>query len=337
MSIPDTKYKKINENDINDLIISNKTNIKIVKYDDSYKKSWDQFIDLAKNGHFMFKRDYMEYHSDRFKDFSLIIFDGKKIAAVIPANIESNKIISHGGLTFGGIISNKKMDTPKMLEIFEALIEFLKENKIEKFIYKAIPYIYHNLPSQEDLYALFINNATLIRRDISSCIYKEDKLNFNRNKKRNIKKSKFNGLNIEISKDFKSYMKIKKEDLLKKYGITPVHTGDEISVLAGKFPENIKLFEVKKDHETLAGVIIFETPNVAHAQYLASTDEGKKEYAADLLFDYLINNYYKDKKYFSFGISTEMNGFYLNKGLIRFKEQFGARSIINDFYEINLI
>ena len=330
-------YDKKAFNDFLDSVTSNeKSNIEIVRYNDTYKNKWDQFVDNAKNGYFIFKRDYMDYHSDRFEDFSLMFFNGKKIMAVLPANIESKNIISHGGLTFGGIISNNKMDTAKMIEIFGALKRFLKEIKIEKLIYKSIHHIFHNYPAQEDLYALFINNATLIRRDIASCIFRDGKLKFSRLKKRNIKQCKSKGLKIERSFDFKKYMQIKELDLIKKYGIKPVHTGDEISLLASKFPKNIKLFVVKKEDEIIAGAIIYETQNVAHAQYLASNDEGKKMVASDLLFDYLINEYYKDKKYFDFGISTENNGLYLNRGLINYKERFGARGIVHDFYELKI-
>lgn len=319
------------------LLFSKKlSDIEVVRYNDSYRNKWDQFIDNAKNGHFIFKRDYMDYHADRFNDFSLMFFNGNKIIALLPANIESKNVISHGGLTFGGVVSDGKMNTAKMIKIFKALKEFLKENKIERFIYKAIPYIFHNSPAQEDLYALFINNAILIRRDIASCIFRDGKLKFSRLKKRNIKHCKANDLKVERSFNFKKYMEIKERDLVTKYGIKPVHTGNEISLLASKFPDNIKLFVIKKEDEILAGAIIYETKDVAHAQYLASTDEGKKMVASDLLFDYLINEYYKDKKYFDFGISTENNGFYLNRGLINYKERFGARGIVHDFYELKI-
>ena len=185
------------ENFVDPFVVSKgMLNIKVVRYNNNYKNKWDQFIDNAKNGYFIFKRDYMDYHSDRFKDFSLMFFNGKKIVAVLPANIASKKVISHGGLTFGGIISDNKMDTIKMIEVFETLKEFLKENKVEKFIYKVIPPIFHSSPAQEDLYVLFINRATLIRRDIASCIFRDGKLKFSRLKKRNIKKCKSCGLKI---------------------------------------------------------------------------------------------------------------------------------------------
>lgn len=310
--------------------------LKIVKYEDKQKSLWDDFITHSKNGIFLFYRDYMEYHSDRFVDYSIMFFDDNRLIAVMPANIRDDVVYSHGGLTFGGIISDPRMKTSMMLELFAALKEYLKTKGIKKLVYKAIPYIYHNVPAEEDIYALFRHNAKLIRRDVSSTIFLEERIAFSKGRRWCIKKSKTNGLDVRKSYDFKTFMAIEAENLRKKYGVKPTHTTDEIQLLASRFPENIKLFAAYKDDIMVAGVVIYESKNVAHTQYIAATDEGKKLFAVDLIHDFLINGYYKEKKYFDFGISTENKGLYLNEGLISFKEEFGARAVVHDFYELNI-
>ena len=57
----------------------------IERYTPAKKDEWDQFVRQSKNGTFLFLRDYMDYHSDRFADFSLVARDGEKIIAVLPA------------------------------------------------------------------------------------------------------------------------------------------------------------------------------------------------------------------------------------------------------------
>lgn len=47
-------------------------------------------------------------------------------------------------------------------------------------------------------------------------------------------------------------------------------------------------------------------------------------------------NKFNDKKFFSFGISTENKGKVLNEGLAFFKEAFGARGVVNNAYELVL-
>ena len=79
--------------------------------------------------------------------------------------------------------------------------------------------------------------------------------------------------------------------------------------------------------------MIFDTGQVIHTQYIASTDEGKAEGALDLLFDKLINNnVYPSALYFDFGKSTENGGHYLNNNLIFQKEGFGGRGVCYDTY-----
>jgi hypothetical protein len=311
--------------------------IKVIRYEPGHKSVWDKFIAQSKNGLFLFYRDYMDYHADRFPDYSLMFFnEDETLLAVMPATVKDSLLSSHAGLTFGGIVSDTRMKTPLMLEIFDALAAFLKTEGIRKLIYKAIPHIYHLLPADEDLYALFRRHARLSRRDVSSAIDLKQKLPFSKGRRYEIKQAQKHGLEVRKSNDFGAFMAIEEQVLGDKHDLRPVHTAEEIQMLAERFPNNIKLFSAYRDSEMLAGVVIYESDNVAHAQYIAANDDGKRKGALDVILDYLINDYYRDKKYFDFGISTEDEGRYLNSGLIANKESFGARAIVHDFYQITL-
>lgn len=311
--------------------------MKIIKYSNLYKDSWNAFIKNAKNTHFFFYRDYMEYHADRFEDHSLLIFDkNDKLIALLPANIKSNILYSHQGLTFGGFLVDDQMKTETMLDIFEVLKVFLKKENINKLVYKCIPHLYHIKPSEEDRYALFRNGAKLIRRDVSATIDLEYKIQYQEQRKRAIKKAVQNQLIIEHSNDFEGYWNILEHTLENQHNTKPVHTLNEIQQLATSYPENIKLFIAKKDSEILGGTLIFENTRIVHTQYLANSLTGRNMGALDLVIDTLINEIYKDKKYFDFGISNEDAGRYLNSGLIAQKEGFGARAVAHDFYELEI-
>lgn len=310
----------------------------IVKnYSNVHKERWNSFITNAKNGHFQFDRNYMDYHSDRFIDFSLMFYEKNKLLAVMPASRnESEKLVSHEGLTFGGIISSKSMTTPKMIHLFHNLILFLKMEGIKKFEYKTIPYIYTSIPSQEDLYVLSTYNFRLVRRDVSSTIFLKEKIKFSKGRKYAINKAKKNHVEVKETKDYQTFMGILKEVLKTKYQKKPTHSTEEILLLAHRFPSHIKLFGAFQNEIMIAGVIIYESRNIAHTQYIAATDEGKQIGAVDLIIDSLIHKYSSNKEYFDFGISTEMNGSFLNVGLINQKEMFGARAVTHDFYELLL-
>lgn len=311
--------------------------IQIQKYSVSQKEAWNQFVDESKNGTFMLKREYMDYHSDRFEDYSLMFFEDNKLIAVFPASNHGEEIRSHGGLTYGGLIYNRKMTAQKMLQVMELLIGYCRNNQKKTIIYKRVPYIYYNYPSDEDLYALFRCGAILTRRDISTSIYQPDRIRFNERRRRNVKKAVKSSLSFKETDDFKQYIDMLAEVLASRHGARPVHTAEELEKLKNAQPDNIKLYAAYEGEKMLAGSVIFETSLVAHAQYIASSVEGRNCGALDFVFDKLINEIYTDKVYFDFGISTEEKGWYLNKGLVEQKQEFGGRGIAYDEYTINLM
>ena len=312
--------------------------MQIERYTQESRVEWNEFIKKSKNGTFLFERDYMEYHADRFTDCSLMFRDeNEKLAAVLPANRKDDALISHGGLTFGGIISGDRMKTPRMLEIFESLIEFARHNELKRVVYKAVPHIYHRQPAEEDLYALFRFNARLVRRDVSTTIQLKEKLSFSKGRKWATAQSRKTRVEVRETGDFATFMLLEAELLAAKYNAVPVHTAAEIKVLASLFPNNIRLFAAFLDEKMLAGAIVYESQTTAHTQYIASSDTGKESFALDAVLNHLITSRCAEKKYFDFGISTEQQGRYLNNGLIDFKESWGGRAAVYDTYEIEII
>ena len=312
--------------------------MRIVRYSIKYRDIWDSFIDSGRNSHFFFKRDYLEYHSHRFQDHSLLIFNKKgRLVSILPANISNNIIYSHQGVTFGGFILHRDIKTIQILEMFDLLYRYLKDNSIVKMVYKTSPYIYHRVPSEEDRYALFRLGAKLVRRDISSTISLSNEFKYSKLRRRVINRAKRESLEIVKSDNYRDFWKLLIEILREKYQVAPVHSLEEIEYLADRFRDNIKLYIVKRDNRILAGTVIYENIDIVHTQYLANSIEGKEIGALDFLIDYLITNIYRDKKYFDFGISTENSGRYLNGGLISQKEGFGARGVVYDFYELEIV
>jgi hypothetical protein len=309
--------------------------IEIERFAPKGRAEWDRFIAEARNGVFLFHRDYMEYHADRFADHSLLFRSAGKLVAVLPASERGDEMVSHGGLTFGGIISGRRMTTPVMMDLFAALRRYLRERGFGRLIYKAVPHIYHDVPAEEDLYALFVNGARLVRRDVSSTIRMDSRFPVAKGRKSSVGVARKHGLTVGRSFDFHTFMEVEAEHLARRYGVKPVHTGDEMAMLAGHFPDAIKLFAALHGTVLVAGIVIYESGQVAHAQYIAATDRGKELSALDLVMHHLLNEYYREKRFFDFGISTEQEGRQLNSGLISYKESYGARATTYDFYELD--
>lgn len=311
----------------------------IKEYSASDKRQWNDFVEKSKNGTFLFNRDYMDYHSDRFRDHSIMVLRKGALYALLPANLSGKQLYSHQGLTYGGLIMSSKASASEILEVFRYINEHLKSEGIESVIYKPTPYIYHKMPAQEDLYALFrLTNARIVARNISSTIYQDTKVKFIESRKSGIRKAMKAGLKIKESNDFTQFWKVLCDNLMSNHNVNPVHSLKEITLLADLFPKKIRLYVVEDEYgNTLGGTVIYEAnEQVVHTQYISASPEGKALGALDLLFDYLINDRYLSVPVFDFGQSTENMGKYLNENLIFQKEGFGGRGVIYDIYEYNL-
>ncbi len=309
--------------------------IRIIRYSGELQKIWDEFVSRSRNATFLFYRNYMDYHSDRFKDHSLLVYNDEKLIALFPANIEGEVLCSHCGLTYGGFLTNREMSVPLMLKTFEAFFEYCSKNGIEKVVYKTIPYIYSDVPSEEDSYALFYFGAELIRRQVSTTVFLEDyKLNYKR--KNGYNKAIKSGIVLKESDDLKDFFEIVKVNLNNKYGVKPAHTYEEMSMLKERFPENIKFFGAYSNDELLGGAVVYQNKRTAHLQYLHVSENGKRYRTGDFIVVKLLSEIYKDYKFFDFGHSTEDGGKTLNENLIKFKESFGGFAVCYDVYSINI-
>ena len=311
--------------------------MEIRRYRREDKELWNSFVSKARNATFLFDRNYMDYHADRFDDNSFMFYHKGKLKAVLPANVSGDTLYSHQGLTYGGLLLDKKATVEDVLECFDSLNSWLRENGISKVVYKALPWIYQQYPSEEDLYALTWKcKAQLISRDISSSIVIDNKLKFAESRKSGIRKAL--SLNIEVgeSNDVDGFWHVLEDNLGNRYNAKPVHTASEMKLLMSRFPNNIKLYVAKMNGEIVGGTLIYVTPQVVHTQYISASVEGKKHGALDLLFDYIINKVYANCRYFDFGKSTEQGGAYLNEPLIFQKEGFGGRGVCYDWYQWEL-
>jgi len=303
-------------------------------YVESEKPTWDQFVSSSKNGTFLFLRDYMDYHKERFHDYSLMIrWSDGRVVALLPAHKVGETLVSHGGLTYGGLVTDMHMRSSLMLEVYQLMLDFLRTQGVRRLVYKAIPHIYHRQPAEEDLYALFRFGAALTRRDVLSVVRPAAWGELQRRRARSIRKAESRGVRVAPSDDYESFWRVLEWNLSKYHGTTPVHSLSEITRLQARFPDNVKLYAAYLGDELVAGTVIYETATVAHAQYIASSEVGRGCGALDMVFRELLSTVYRDKPYFDFGISTEREGRHLNVGLVGYKEGFGARAVVHDFYE----
>ncbi|WP_066632180.1 hypothetical protein [Labilibacter marinus] len=310
--------------------------LEVVRYTKEKKQEWDEFVSQSKNGLFLFKRDFMEYHSDRFEDYSLMVYKQSKLVAILPANIVDNQIFSHQGLTFGGIIIKYKTTSNEYLKIGNFLNSYLVSKGVKAVTIKCIPEIYKTHFGGEEEYFLFKMNANKTSSYLSSVLDLTKPFFKSKGRKSCLSKAIKNNVEVSFSDDLTSFWNILEDNLSIKYDCKPVHSLSEIKTLKNRFPDNIKLILAKKDETVIAGILLFYFNNILKIQYVSSTDNGNQIGGVDAIYNSIINSKNIIDK-IDMGHSNESDGLTLNHNLLKQKNSFGARGVINNVYKYSLV
>lgn len=310
----------------------------IRRYTEADKLVWDDFVAQSKNGTFLFFRSYMDYHADRFRDHSLMIFLEDCLYALLPANEADGVFYSHQGLTYGGLVMSQRCKAAHVRDIFAQLNDYLRQHGLCRVVYKHLPWVYAKLPAEEDLFALSnVCHASLKSRDVASVVMLDCRLPFSELRKRCVKKAEKAGVTIQEAQDCGAFWSLLENNLKEKYGAHPVHSLEEITLLKSRFPQHIRLFVAYKDDTLLGGTLLYVTAQTVKTQYISANEEGRRVGALDLLFSQLLDKSSENNmRYFDFGTSNLVENDDLNDSLIFQKEGFGARAVCYDTYEYDL-
>lgn len=311
--------------------------IRIEKYSSDKRELWDTFCKQSKSPLFIFERNFVEYHKQRFTDHSLMFYQDEKLVALLPANADDGKLFSHAGLTYGGFVTNDKMKQHLMNECFEALLAYAKENGFSSILYKAVPHIFHEQPAEEDRYALFLNHAEIAKIEPATVVNLMNPIKLSRDRKGHISRARREGVIVKelfSERDFHDFIDLENEVLTKYHNAKAVHSGDEMFYLYSCFPDNIHLYGAFLENELIAGSVIYEYGQMIHSTYLAANDKAREIGALDLTIYEMMNRYLGKKLWYDFGISSENGGRLPNYGLIAQKEGFGGRTNIYDTWLI---
>lgn len=310
--------------------------IAIRPYTSNDLEIWDRFVQNSRMPMFMFERGYMDYHSDRFKDASLMFYRDNDLMAVLPASAHGEKIISHGGLTYGGMIYGEQMKQHTMLECFDAMKRHYGECGVKTIIYKTIPHIFHHSPAEEDLYALYRSGAHLLKVEPSTTVALKRPFKMPKGRKAQVSRAKREGVSVKESTDFDGFIQLENSVLGERHATKAVHNSEELHLLKSRFCDNIQLWSAEWQGRMIAATLLFVYGNVVHTQYMAADESAREIGGLDLLIKTLMDGFAETKTYFDFGISTEDDGRFLNEGLISQKEGFGGRTAIYNTWEISL-
>jgi len=314
----------------------------VTSYADEDAAEWDDFIADAPMATFLHSRRFLRYHSDRFTDQSLMLRDSRsRLVGVLPAATDptdERRVVSHPGITYGGVVHSGSLGGGAMIDTLKAIRDHYLRNGFRALGYKVVPHIYHRRPSADDVYALANLTADLYRCDLSSAIDLTDRARPSDRRRRGARKALEQGVEVGADADgLNDLWAVLEENLATRHGVRPTHSVDEMQLLRSLFPESIEVVTARAEGAVVAGVVLFKTPRVVHAQYVGSNEEGRAVSALDAIFEDCIRRATASgARFFDFGISTEAEGRALNAGLHTFKSEFGGGGVAHMFYELDL-
>ena len=307
------------------------------RYTAADKPLWDRYVDRARNATFLFRRDYMDYHADRFDDHSLLCYKDARLYALLPAHRVDDTLYSHFGLTYGGLVMDIHVTIADTCALFIVLNDYLRGAGFRRVVYRPIPWIYHRHPSEEDLYAIFWKcGARLRTRNIGTTIFVQQHLRWRKDHLRRLRNAHDGGVTVVRDDSLVAFWPLLEANLMHRFGASPVHTLREMELLNGRFPDSIIQYNAYRGGRIIGGLTFYITPQVVHGQYSSTNDEGKAYGAMEAIYEQVMAHDYPDRPYLDFGSSTEQGGSVINEGLIAHKEGYGGRGVVYDTYEWEL-
>lgn len=296
--------------------------VRVIPYTDERRPAWDEIVRNSPAATFLHLRGYMDYHRARFADRSVMVYNERgSLLAVMPAcEGDQHTIVSHAGLTYGGLLTRRRGLTPEtMLDVMRALLLYYHSEGYHRVEVRPAPYIYWREPSDDLTYAAFRLGAKMTRCHYSGtidlshgfrpCLSKHDKT-------------------PEIGEDsIASFWPILQQRLEERYNVLPAHTQTEMELLQSRFPSQIKVFTARIEGRIVAGTVIYNTGMTVHTQYMATTAEGRECEALPQLISYIAGLYSDTARYLDYGASTEDDGSILNEALAISKHKQGARAV----------
>lgn len=323
---------------------------RIVAFQKEYEDIWDQFVlNESCNGCFLQTRNFLNYHSEeKYLDCSLMFYRKDRLVAVCPAceirEGDKKIFLSHAGSTYGGIIVMPGMlRAEKMFTLLEAFEAYLTEQGFAKCVLKQINPLLSRGNAELLEYCLYYRKYREYKElnlyiDFEHYDTEDIPKNFSKLKKRSVKKCVNAGMKVrELNgkDDIERFHEVL-SDNLRKYGLHPYHTVEDLLDLKKRFPHNIEFWGCVYDDKIVAVsmVFIFDGGRCAHTQYLASDSEYSKLSPMTYIY-YKMIDIYKDRdiRYLSWGITTEHLGLEINENLTNSKEEYGSRHNITKIYE----
>lgn len=290
-------------------------------YEQADAAAWDALVEASATGTILQTRRFLGYHGDRFGDLSVVVEDAG-LAHVIPmARVDDVVAVSHPGATHGGLVSREPLAMGDALDVFAGVRPHLLERGVMRLRYTPIPHVFHRVTCEADAVALAMLGACVVRR-LPNAVLDLDATDLGRRKNR--RRARQAGCTSGVLGDITVAHELLATTLDRRHGAAPIHTLDELVHLRDLFPDDLHVVGTTLDGELLATVVTLRMGAATHVQYMASSERGFEVQALDNAVEFACEELMGGRGRISFGISSDRSGIELNRGLMGYKEMFGA-------------
>lgn len=316
--------------------------LRVERYSPAHAAAWNQLIAASGNGPFLLARTFLDYHADRFEDYSWLVWAGAELQAVFVAGRARNTpapatLVAHPGLAYGGLVHAGLMKYQELAAIMELLRVAWRAAGFQQLVVRPVPRGFCRLPADGLAFWLHQQGARLTARELNSIIDLTQPFRIGSWRQGNLRKARRAAVQVAGSPDYAAFWLILTENLRRAHGRQPVHSLSEIEQLRDQNPGHLSLYMAGRGEEMLAGAVVFQDARqgFVHTQYIAGSPVGKQVGAVDAVLMHIVEeSRAAGFQRLSFGISTVQG--VVNEGLLNQKEGFGAAAEAHDTYTLDL-
>ncbi len=312
--------------------------------------AWQKALKGAENATIFQNLSFLSYHPpERFENHHLIFWVGEEPRVLLTCAVREidgkRALVSYPGASYGGLIYPPGLSFHTAEHLVHTLIRYCRREGFENLTLTQPPSIYSTWPGDIITFHLIKNGFKYLKREITQAIplYYPDG---------DIFKTLCNKTRTAVRKALKSDLQVEEDmelsdsnletfyplllDNRARLGVTPTHTLDELKHLRDLVSDQLSLTLVRYKSIPVAGMLNFICNARVLLIFYVCHDWEYQEYRPVPLIVYSAMQwaYRHGFRHLDFGTSTlDMEP---NRGLLKFKENFGSLGYFRDTLTIDL-
>jgi len=307
--------------------------MEIIEFDKD-RSVWDDFVRQADNGTIFHEQKFLSYHGDRLRN-DLMIYEDKKLIAVIPLIIEKDIAKSPYGGSYGGFSYRSRLGYEKVEQLYQELFSYLSDKKVKELQLTLTPNQYFTVAeSYQTFTVLKLAETRYIPQLTSACILHKDIM---QELTSNVRKKIRKGMQLlkirqgSIDEFYDILM-----DNMKFHKSKPTHTKDELKKLKNMYPENI-IIDIGVADKPVVGNLYFVPVRGVILNFYASqlTSQRNLKIMEAMLYYRMELAAKSGFRLYDYGTSSHKD-MKVNYGLTKFKESLGCFGVLRNNFIIKI-